>query len=125
MPLRWLAAFAWVVFVAALSLIPQDAVPNPQVLGLDKIAHMIMYGVLAGLAIRELDRPSRRAIAVVVVACTVYGALLEVAQSLLPIGRCGSVADGIANALGAVAVGVYRMLSTGANRSGGLERVSP
>jgi len=104
---RWLVALAWVAVVTALSFVPQDVVPDSPVLGFDKLVHFVIYAALAFLLLRALARPSQRGIVVVAVSCAAFGGLLEIAQGLLPVGRCGSVADAVANALGAVAVCVY------------------
>lgn len=72
--------------------------------GSDKVVHVIAYAVL-GVLVRSglgpgLHRPLVATCATVLIV-TAYGAVDEVHQSFVP-GRSPSVADGIADAVGAI-----------------------
>jgi VanZ family protein len=93
--------------VVALSLIPQDAMPTPDLW--DKAGHGLAYGALAvagGIGYRGL-----RALILVALGLLLLGAALELAQSALP-GRIASLYDVLANAIG-ILLGSF--IASGAN----------
>ncbi len=92
----------WAACLVAVSIIPGSAVPGPRIPGLDKVAHFGFYLILAFLALRATRQTSLAFWAVITISCGVFGAALELVQGFLP-GRSPSVADGIANVLGAAA----------------------
>ena len=104
---RWAAAlWAAVVFVA--HSIPRrqlEKIPGEpwfaRTSGADKLIHVVLFGVLGGLAGRAF--PGRPA--VVSAAGLAYGVALEVYQHLAVAGRTGAVEDLAADALG-LALGV-------------------
>ena len=68
------------------------------------VVHVPVYGFLAWLWCRALDRSSRRAMSAVVVACSItvaFGVLDEWHQTLVP-GRLGALVDVALNVAGAV-----------------------
>lgn len=87
--------------IGYFSLVTPGEAPAPQIS--DKLRHFAAYAALAIPAAMWLGpgHVGRGLLAVVVVA--LYGAGLEAAQSFSGTGREGSVADGAANALGAMA----------------------
>ena len=113
-PLAGLARLAFylgILLVIALSLIPQDAMPDPETW--DKANHVAAYGAIAvagGLGYR-----SRRALLRIALGLLLLGAGLELAQSVLP-GRVASVADLLANAIG-IALGLLLAVAAHALRS--------
>jgi VanZ family protein len=100
--LRWAAVLAWAACLAAVSVVPGPAIPGRHIPGLDKVAHFGFYLILALLAQRATRKSCLAYSAVVTLSCGVFGAVLEVVQGFLP-GRSSSVADGIANVVGAAA----------------------
>ncbi len=97
---------AWAFTIFVLSSLPQIAhVPLPY--QLDKLAHAIVYGVLAWTAYRAIYHQSwwnvgvRRALILAVVFATVYGLSDEFHQSYVP-GRVPSWLDLGADVVGAV-----------------------
>jgi len=93
--------------VVALSLIPQDAMPGPNLW--DKANHTAAYAALAlagGIGYRGV-----RPLMLVALGLLLLGAALELAQSALP-GRIASLYDVLANAMGIV---LGSLLANGAN----------
>lgn len=86
--------------VLAISVLPAGTVKAPEVLGFDKLAHAVVYGVLAFLIHRAASWPCLACGVIVTASCGALGAVLEFVQSFVP-GRHPSVADAIANLLGA------------------------
>jgi len=91
------AFYVGLLLVVALSLIPQDAMPTPDLW--DKANHGLAYGALAvagGIGYRGL-----RGLILVGLGLLLLGAALELAQSALP-DRIASLYDVLANAIGIV-----------------------
>ncbi|HEU4629416.1 MAG TPA: VanZ family protein [Gemmatimonadaceae bacterium] len=98
--LRWIPALVWAAIVFTLTSIPNPRVPD--VPGGDKVAHAMMYGVLAALVAYALA-PGRRRMAWLGMAFAVtaaVAALDEIHQRYIP-GRSESAADWIADVVGA------------------------
>lgn len=103
-PLRYLAAPAMALTLWLLS--SRSSLPvQPDIPGLDKVAHFIAYAVLAvALALWPKAtawrlHPLRTALIIIAIA-SVYGAMDELHQSYVP-GRDMSLFDWIADTLGA------------------------
>lgn len=97
--LRLLAAIAAIaigVAIAWLSLEPPGTTPAPRFS--DKIQHLIAYLVLA---IPVAIAAGRGRLLLGLAICVAVGASLEGLQATMAVGREGSVADGLANAIGA------------------------
>ncbi len=84
----WLAVAMWAALIMLLTLTP---VPSRQNIGppnLDKAAHLILFMVLSLLIIRALDPISRvhirRAWGYSFLVVCLYGAFIEIVQSVLP-----------------------------------------
>lgn len=96
-----------------LSLIPSEGVPAAQIS--DKIRHFMAYAALAAPLTLALGR--QRAL-IALICATLLGAGLEIAQMLGDAGREGSVADGVANFLGALlGAGAVWLLTARPSRS--------
>lgn len=98
---RWLPPILWAATILFLTSIPipQDvAVPT----GGDKLAHLIMYGVLGFLSLRAAWSPGASARTLVAVTCAiaVFAAVDELHQGLLP-GRSADQVDWFADVVGA------------------------
>ena len=101
------AFYVGLLLVVALSLIPQDAMPTPDLW--DKASHGMAYAALAvagGIGYR-----SSRTLMLVALGLVLLGAALGVAQSALP-GRIASLYDVLANAIGIV---LGSLIASGAN----------
>lgn len=78
----------------------QSQVTAPGFLNADKLAHFLVFGLLATLVVRNGFAPRHAWVAVV--AVSVFGAADEWHQSFTP-GRAVEVADWVADTLGAAA----------------------
>jgi|SRR5690606_8382770 len=100
---RWAWACALVVCILFAS--GQSQVAGPDIINFDKLAHLLVFGLLATLVARAMVRPGLRWWAIPLVS--LYGAGDEFRQSLTP-GRFMEVADWAADTTGAIiAVTLY------------------
>jgi VanZ family protein len=91
-------------------LAPQEAFPKSELLGYDKLAHLVVFAILSFALLigirtsnnaKELTKRMKiRALSI----CTVYGLILESLQYFVP-GRMVDIYDLLANTFGAI-VGV-------------------
>ena len=94
------------IIYATLSDDPTAGADLPPIPYLDKWIHAFMFGGLAGAAAFDWQRAHRAAnvagatMAVICAVCLAFGALDEVAQSLLTVTRSGEWLDLCADALG-------------------------
>lgn len=97
-PRLWfLAGVVIAAVIAVLSLLPANRLPNVNMW--DKLEHMLAYVLLAfwfGSVIFRRDFPG------LVIALLVFGALIELAQGVMGLGRQADWRDLMANAVGAV-----------------------
>ncbi|GAB3586718.1 VanZ family protein [Hymenobacter daeguensis] len=106
----------WAVVVLVLTLTPSDEMPRTPVwelLSFDTAAHAGVFFVLAGLSWFSLHRQhrwpwlARHAGAAVLVGSVLFGALIEVLQMTMKLGRHGEWSDLISDSIGAgLAVGL-------------------
>jgi VanZ family protein len=106
----------WAVMVLVLTLTPSDEMPRTpawELLSFDTAAHAGVFFVLAGLSWFALHRqrrwPSlaRHAGWAVLVGSVLFGALIEVLQMTMKLGRHGEWSDLISDSIGAaLAVGI-------------------
>ena len=98
---RWLPALLGLALVLTLTSIPNPNVPVV-VAGGDKVAHAIMYGVLAALVAFAIDVGGRGAgrLGVTFVGIAALAAADEYHQRFIP-GRSATVSDWIADSAGA------------------------
>jgi len=102
------AAFAAILLVTSLLPVPESGGQTlPSLLGvtLDKWVHAGSYGLLTGLLAWGHGSRDSWVVAALVVLTAGYGAGIELLQGLVP-SRGTSVADMVANAVGAALVGV-------------------
>jgi VanZ family protein len=104
-------AIVWALLIAALCLTPGKALPQwewADLLSVDKLVHMLMFGVLTYLSARGLrDRAANawgngRILLIAGALSFGYGALMEVLQGIPGLGRHGDLLDLTANTIGAV-----------------------
>lgn len=98
----WLPPVLWALLLLGIGSIPN--VPGPETgLPLDKVAHLLMYGVLGVLLGGAWQSArGRPAAAVVLAAALLVGALDEINQSRIA-GRSAELADWIMDAVGILA----------------------
>jgi VanZ family protein len=82
------------LIVAVLTLTPSQTLPSAP--GGDKLHHFLAFGAIAFPM--AFARP--RLLVLIVLAVSVYGAVIEIIQS--HVGRHGDIVDALANAIGAV-----------------------
>ena len=117
----------WALFILILTGIPGDQIPRIppflEWLSPDKIAHLIMFGVLSYLILygnRQQYIKSRNRSYYIVVAVLIsaaYGTVTELLQYYVFIGRNANVFDGAANILGAAGGGLVYFLQFNKNKS--------
>ncbi|MBX3751359.1 MAG: VanZ family protein [Opitutaceae bacterium] len=101
--LPWLWPFSLATMIVIAS--GRSEVAAPGVVGIDKVAHFGVFGLLAILVVRNGFTPRRAWVAVL--AVSLFGLTDEWHQSVTP-GRFVEVADWVADTLGAiVAVTIY------------------
>jgi len=81
------------------------SLPLPHIPNIDKLAHFLIYALLAAAALYAFPAPVRRRRAyfvsvLVILFCTLYGITDEFHQSFVP-GRCVSGWDLLADTMGA------------------------
>ena len=111
------------LLMAAIAWFSHRPLPVGLAHGSDKIAHFLVYGILAALWVRALlpGQPGgpragvRKALLVAVVVTAAWGVLDEVHQSYVP-GRDASPGDAVADTLGGL---VGAALAARKARSGG------
>ena len=89
--------------IAMLSLMEQQHVPSVEIN--DKLAHLVMYAVLAVTLMSAFAVNRKRRWTwwlTTVVSCTAYGLLMEILQRFCTLTRSGETADLLADAAGAV-----------------------
>jgi VanZ family protein len=96
---RWAAVCLWCGAILAGSLLPGRTVAAVPVGGFDKLAHLVMYAVLAALAHLAVRRPVLGCAVLVAVVCGALSCFVELAQFAIP-GRSPSAADAVAGLVG-------------------------
>ena len=94
-----------------LSAQPGDSLPLPQLPGIDKLAHLAIYGILALSILFALNSSRKKhdvkkIVLLTVGCCLVYGITDEVHQAFVP-GRYPSLLDLLADFLGACLVCLF------------------
>jgi VanZ family protein len=101
--LRWAAVVAWAGVIFALSSIPAQALPpEAGIVGVDKLAHAVVFGVLGFLVARASGRGGGRALVLAALCASAYGLLDEIHQRWTP-GRDSSFWDFLADTIGGAA----------------------
>ena len=91
----------WMLLIFILSSIPGTEFPKLPFPGADKVAHIIVYGILGILCYKSLkDKVSKRFVVAVLIS-VIYGFSDEVHQLFVPF-RKFDIMDILSNSLGAV-----------------------
>lgn len=104
-------ASAWAIIILVLTLIPGKAIPEVNIIGIDKVVHFIIFGIQMFLTLlpqRHSGPISNRTMVLSVVGCISFGIMIELLQHFVP-GRSTSIYDVIANTIG-VALGYLLFL---------------
>ncbi|TGD81512.1 VanZ family protein [Hymenobacter wooponensis] len=101
---------AWAALVLVLTLTPSEEMPKTpdwQLLSFDTAAHAGVFTVLAVLAYFSAGRQEswlalrRHALGLVLLACIAFGAIIEILQMTMKLGRHGEWSDLISDTIGA------------------------
>jgi heme/copper-type cytochrome/quinol oxidase subunit 4 len=102
---KWWHTGLCAIFILILSLIPVELLIKPYFSYEDLLVHFLMYGGLAVcLALSVFDHlkaASLREIVLGILLLALFGFSVEVLQNILPVNRFFSIADAIANTIGA------------------------
>ncbi|GGE98965.1 VanZ family protein [Hymenobacter cavernae] len=102
---------AWAVIVLVLTLTPANEMPRTpewELLSFDTAAHAAVFFLLAVLTCFSTGRQRRfpalrtHAFWLVLVGCVTFGALIEVLQMTMNLGRHGEWSDLISDSIGAI-----------------------
>lgn len=105
--LPFLPTVVVVVAILWLTLAPHPVPDNDLSLfdGVDKVVHFMMFGGLSAVACFDIMRATRRLTVSVTLAVallsSVFGAIIELLQEAMELGRSGDSFDFIADAAGA------------------------
>ncbi len=102
---QWLVGLGWAVLIISLLLIStismMSVMAPPSGNNLDKLLHIGAYGVLTFGMVFALPK---RSLAAIFAATFIYGVIIELMQGAFGEGRTASVADALANGLGALII---------------------
>ena len=110
-PKRWIATALVLLLILYLTLVPRPlSNTNIEIPGLDKLAHAIMFGVLAFATSVDMARRNRNDIRTLSNSTIIYisiivafvGLLIEILQQLMQLGRGGDLLDFIADIIGII-----------------------
>ncbi|MFM7217519.1 MAG: VanZ family protein [Bacteroidota bacterium] len=104
---RYHRSLLWAVFILLLCGIPGKHIPEPDFwrwLKWDKVTHVILFGVLSFLMLKESCSPDTVVrVWIILLLAGGYGAGIEWLQAHVFIDRSGDVRDAAANVVGAFA----------------------
>jgi len=104
----FLIAIAITICIAYLSLIKTTNFPVNAISNIDKFYHLIAYFVLTFSWLLTLKKSKYKY--KVLIACVLYGIILEVFQTTLTEYRAGEMLDFLANTLGGlIALGAFSL----------------
>lgn len=105
--LRRIVLLAWVLTILWMSLDPAPPVPEPKILGWDKLLHAFAYGNLTlfgGWAIAGSSSLTKTKWGLVACAAIFLGGIVELLQKAFTDTRIAEFGDFLANAFGAIIV---------------------
>lgn len=106
----FLIAIAITICIAYLSLIKTTNFPVIAISNIDKFYHLIAYFVLTFSWLLTLKKSKYKYKYKVLIACVLYGTILEVFQTTLIEYRAGEMLDFLANTLGGlIALGAFSL----------------
>lgn len=113
---HFLPAIGWGLFVLILSTMPSVSLPETfwDLLGPDKIAHLIVYGIFTLLIVKGFhaqNNLNKKNIAIAVIVPSLFGILMEIIQYSFFPDRYFEIYDIIANIIGSF-VSLFFIYST-------------
>ncbi|GIV59967.1 VanZ family protein [Rhodocaloribacter litoris] len=110
LPLRRLLAAGWTILILLLLSLPGESLPDLALLSYDKAGHFVLFAVLGWLWMAAMTRPLPARTWWVLTGGSVFAAMSELYQGLLPWQRLPDVYDVLADMLGLfAAVQAYRL----------------
>lgn len=101
----------WALFIAILSLIPGQDLPEIAIDHFDKIGHAVVYAILAIFIYRaSVDHKLQTPILLALFIPMIYGVGIEYLQDILSQDRHADVYDVLANAFGAIVVSLITIM---------------
>lgn len=95
-------AILWTLLIMVALTIPGRAIPDSNILQLDKLIHAGLFLVLTLLWLAALSHASLLRGMIILAAMLAYAVLTEVYQEVMPIGRSADMLDSLADAAGAI-----------------------
>ena len=99
----WFPLFSYMGLIFYTSSIPEERLIIPEIWNIDKVIHIVEYGILGVLWFRVIGLAWEKSQKVVIIAFTItflYGISDEFHQYFVP-GRNADIYDAIANGIGA------------------------
>jgi len=103
----WLPVYLYLLLIVIMSSLSKPPVPKLKFFEIDKLYHLIEYGILSFLSLRAFMNSPRKilssdAVFFTVLTTVVFGLTDEIHQAFVP-GRSSNIADWVFDSLGAVA----------------------
>src|SRR6478752_3314982 len=100
---NYILSLGWTLVILILTTIPGKAIPEVSIIGIDKLVHCFIFGLLTFLTAFDLKNHGSNAkpLRTAVIYSISYGIFIELIQNFVP-GRSCSIYDVIANSLGAL-----------------------
>ena len=98
-----LMLFVWSLATLVVTLLPGGGIGTELPFAAAKLGHVLLFGgwaLLAGLSVAALRGIQRLNLRLLWIAAFGFGAAIELAQTLLPVNREGSLRDIVINAVG-------------------------
>ncbi len=105
--MKWVLFVICALLILYLSMVNITTLPPLQVHMMDKVGHIIAYGVLTGLMIFALYKKgqwSRSQTLIVLSSMTFYGFFIEILQKSMTESRIFDILDIVANVMGMLIV---------------------
>ena len=101
----WLVIL-WSIIIFLLCLLPGTNIPLVPILGIDKIIHLLIFGLLTHLYLVESNKRKKNLRSLHVIlwlfVFVLYGIVLEWYQGRFVTNRIADINDGIANFIGVI-----------------------
>lgn len=103
--------YIWTIMIIVLMVIPGNYVPPPKGflknMSPDKIVHLSLIGSWTFMLLTLYPRKKIIGILIFAIFGTMFGALLELIQLILPIGRAANIFDVVADVIGASIAAIF------------------
>lgn len=101
----------WAFFILVLCIIPGKDLPSSNIWQIDKLAHFLLYLILAFLGLAAASSMFHKTTWLILAACFFYGFAIECIQGLFLTDRFFDWNDILANSFGGlVGVGIFHLV---------------